>query len=346
MFALDLEDQPYLLACSGGGDSLALAHLLREQKYAFEVAYLDHGQGSSAQPFLEQLCAQWKVRFWWRRLHVQAWARRYGMSWEAAGRELRYAWLRRLAAGRGAQLLTAHTADDQAETVLLRILQGTTLSGLSAIEPAGRPLLGLRRTQLREYLRQSGQVWLEDPANEEPRFTRVALRQRIMPLLEELNSGVVGHLLALAQDAGELRRILACEKPLREMNRLEFEEWLHRSWRSLVPSPARWQREHARGIWQLIQGQDWGCLNLPGQSWAEWDGQRLALGLDDYPLPGPQWRYRQAGDTWKGRPLKECMRTWGMPRRLRDVVPLRAQGQEVLEIPGWTDGGVRAIVER
>lgn len=342
MFALELDQRAsYLLACSGGGDSLALAHLLREQNYSFEVAYLDHGQGQEAQKFLRQFCLQWDLRFWTRRLDVSAWSRRYRMSWEAAAREVRYAWLRRLARSRGVQLLTAHTADDQAETVLLRLLQGTTLSGLSAIDPDGRPLLSWRRKQLREYLGQLGQHWLEDPANRDARFLRVALRQRVMPILEELNGGVVEHLAQLAEDARELRHCLGRELGLADMNRLEFEEWLHSAWLSLVPRRARWQRQHAKEMWQLIQLPAWASLNLPGQCWAEWDGSRLYLGLDSYALPAPDWRYRQAGDRWQGRPLKEWMRRWGMPRRLRDTVPLRAHGSEVLEIPGWTDQQAR-----
>jgi len=322
--------QPVLVACSGGSDSLALLYLLREQGWRVEVGHLDHaGRPDSHRPadFLQELCAGWQVPFFRRRLHVDAWARRYGMSWEAAAREVRYGWLSRLAGQRGALLVTGHTLDDQAETVLMRLVQGCTLTGLAGVFPKGRPLLRLTRAELQAQLRERGVEWFEDPGNQDARFLRVRLRHEVMPLLKEFNAGVLRHLGQLADDAFELRAILQRPRALRCMSRLEFDEFLHDCWRQLGPPlGVRFQRWQAREIFEALPSQDWKSWNLPGNFWAEWDGRRLSLGraraLPDKAPPGCLWRFRQAGDRWLERPLKKLLPAWGVPRRARDQLPL------------------------
>lgn len=353
MFKLELQwpiDRPLLLACSGGSDSLALLYLLRSHPWPLEVAHLDHrGRPDSHLQTLRlnELCREFRLPFHSRRLRVGSWARRYHMSWEAAGRELRYLWLRKLAEQRGALLVTAHTADDQAETLLIRILRGCTLTGLAGIQPQGRPLLAYRRSQLRQYLQRLGVTWFEDPANSEEHFLRVAVRQRLLPLMEELNPKVVRNLNRLAQDA---RQLPPGPSRLEEMSRLQFEHWIHQQWLNLRPGPVPWSRCHAQEIYAAMASSNWRSWNLPGKIWAEWDGQRLALGLAQFPLPGPapeghRWRTRQAGDLWQGRLLKKILPAWGMPRQLRDRLPiLIKEPHQVVCVPGWSDDQERSGV--
>ena len=340
-------EQPILVACSGGSDSLALLYLLRESGRPLEVAHLDHAgrpESSDQAERLRKLCQDWNIPYHSRRLRVDCWARRYGMSWEAAARQLRYGWLQRLAQQRGALIVTGHTADDQAETVLMRMLQGCTLVGLAGIYPLGwrlaRPLLGWRRSQLRQELERRGLSWFEDPSNQDPRFLRVQLRQQVMPLLEGLNSGVVAHLAQLAQDALELRPVLARERPLKTMNRLEFEELIHRLWLQLQPpAGVRWSRLHAQRIFTVLADDQWQTWNLPGGIWAEWDGRRLALGrppaLPSPPSDALEWRFRRPGDQWLGRSLKKVFHDWRVPRRARFTLPLLVRPpHEVLAVLG------------
>ena len=343
--------QPVLVACSGGSDSLALLYLLREQGWPVEVGHLDHaGRPDSQRPadFLQELCTRWEVPFFRRRLHVDAWARRYRMSWEAAAREVRYAWLARLARQRGALLVTGHTLEDQAETVLMRLLQGCTLTGLAGVFPRGRPLLRHTREELQGQLRARGVDWFEDPGNQDSRFLRVRLRYEVLPLLKELNSGVLHHLSQLAEDALDLRAILRRPRALRCMSRLEFEEFLHDRWRELGPPPGvRFQRWQAREIFEALPSPGWKNWNLPGNFWAEWDGHRLSLGraraLPQTAPPGCLWRFRQAGDLWlvrqapdQQRSLKKMLPVCGVPRRARDQVPLLVRPpHQVLAVLGF-----------
>jgi tRNA(Ile)-lysidine synthase len=117
-----------------------------------------------------------------------------GEGLEARARRLRYGWLGRLAHERGARhLLVAHTADDQAETVLHRALRGTGVAGLSGMKSARRfidgvallrPLLGVRRRELRRFLVDRGRSWREDASNADPRFARALLRHEVLPRVE------------------------------------------------------------------------------------------------------------------------------------------------------------------
>lgn len=341
---------PVLVACSGGSDSLALLYLLREQGRRLQVAHIDHaGRPDSHQPadFLQQLCREWGIPFYRRRLRIERWARRYGMSWEAVARELRYHWLGRLAREQSALVVTAHTLDDQAETFLLRLVQGTTLSGLAGIHArtatVARPLLGWTRRQLQDELRARGVEWFEDPGNRDPRFPRVRLRHEVLPLLEQLNSGVSRHLAQLAQDAFELRELMRRPVELLQMGRLQFEEFLHDCWRELSPPPGvRFQRPQATEIYRALAQSGWRSWNLPGDFWAEWDGKRLSLGrprrLPKSAPPGCLWRFRQGGDRWQDRSLKKMLPAWGVPRRARDQVPLLVRPpHQVLAVLGFAE---------
>ena len=182
---------PLVLAISGGGDSVALAHLVRWSERRAVVAHLDHalrpGSGEDLL-FVRDLAQRLGFPFYGERVEVGRIARERGENLEALAREVRYAFLHRVAKEVGAKaILTAHTLDDQAETVLLKLLQGTA-RGLGIREKEGlvvRPLLPFTREALRAYLLALGEAWREDPTNQDLALDRNYLRLSVLPLILE-----------------------------------------------------------------------------------------------------------------------------------------------------------------
>ena len=194
-----------VVAVSGGVDSMTLLHLLRfggaARPPSLHAAHMDHRMraGSAADAdWLGEVCAGWGVKF---HLGVAA----APVRTEAEGRERRYAFLAEVAEdlGGGAPVLTGHTADDQAETVLFRIARGSGprgLGGIRAGNPPGpvRPLLPFRRAEVEAYAAAHEVPHREDPTNRDPRWTRNRIRHEILPLLEEAVPGAAAALAALA----------------------------------------------------------------------------------------------------------------------------------------------------
>jgi tRNA(Ile)-lysidine synthase len=214
---------PGAVAVSGGGDSIALMHLLagwakRTRRAAPVVVTVDHALRAGSASEARQ------VMRWARSAKLEAHLlRRTGplpkSDIEAVAREARYRLMGEWALKRGiAALYLGHTRDDQAETFLLRLMRGSGLDGLSAMRPHAphplphfrglslvRPLLTLERDALRSHLAARGLAWLDDPMNDEDRFARVRLR-KLIPALEEAGltrrriAGAAGH-LARAREA-------------------------------------------------------------------------------------------------------------------------------------------------
>ncbi|HET6746245.1 MAG TPA: tRNA lysidine(34) synthetase TilS [Candidatus Limnocylindria bacterium] len=210
-------DAPFVLAVSGGPDSTALLHgaarLMADGARAWKltVAHLDHGlrDGSATDAArVGEVAAGLGLAFRTSRTDIAALARDEGRSLEDAGRQARYRFLEDVAGGAGpdALIATAHTADDLAETILLRIVRGSGLRGLRGI-PARRgrvvrPLLAERRTGLREALDQAGISYLLDPTNDDPSYAeRNRIRSEVLPALERINPRAVDALLRLSANA-------------------------------------------------------------------------------------------------------------------------------------------------
>lgn len=159
--------------------------------------------------FVRELARSSGFEFLVSKEDVAAEAARNGWNLEDAARRLRYAYFNRLADGnRVTRIAVAHTADDQAETVLAHMIRGTGLAGLGGIHPAVgpivRPLLDFRRTELRQYLKSTGQTWREDLTNQDLRRTRARIRSQILPQLEvEFSPQIVPRLVELARLARE-----------------------------------------------------------------------------------------------------------------------------------------------
>lgn len=191
-----VRDATVLVACSGGGDSVALLaflHALRPTlNLELVVAHADHGLRPEAEAdaaFVRELCRTLDLELVEAGLDVRAQAAREGCGLETAARDLRWAWLRAEAQSTGATVVaTGHTLDDHTETVLLRLLRNGGTGALTPL-PARQglrwsPLVEARRLDLRTYLTRLGLPWREDATNAEG-FTP---RNRLRPLLEPLRA--------------------------------------------------------------------------------------------------------------------------------------------------------------
>jgi tRNA(Ile)-lysidine synthase len=198
---------------SGGADSVALVRILRElseqQGMRLAVLHFNHGlrgaDSESDEQFVASVAADLHLPYFCGREDVAAMARAKHWNLEDAGRRLRYAFFGSLVReGRIDRVAVAHTADDQAETVLARILRGTGPRGLAAIYPVNghvvRPLLEVRRAELREYLGNLGQRWREDASNYDRSRLRARLRHEVLPILERDIQPAIVHQLARLAD--------------------------------------------------------------------------------------------------------------------------------------------------
>lgn len=192
------------------------------------AAHVNHGlrgeESDADEEFVREVCARYDLELIVHRLE-QSFA---GAGLEERAREARYELLTQTAEARGARfVVVAHTADDQAETILHHVLRGTGLTGLAgmskfrSLSPAVtlvRPLLGVRRQTLRDYLAALGQDFREDSSNADTLFTRNRLRHELLPhLAEQYNPSVIDALVRLGQLAAESRTIVEAHlEPLLE----------------------------------------------------------------------------------------------------------------------------------
>jgi tRNA(Ile)-lysidine synthase len=207
-------------ALSGGADSVALLHALvtagRQRGVRVIAAHLDHQlraeSGRDAQ-FCRELCDRLDVPLRTARADVSGRAARAHVGIEQAARDERREFLRRVQTETGAVAIAlAHTRDDQAETVLLRLLRGSGRVGLGAMRARTRhlmrPLLGVSRADVHAYLRAHRLEWREDPSNQDLRFARNRVRHELIPYLESRFNPRVRETLArsagLLADEGDL----------------------------------------------------------------------------------------------------------------------------------------------
>lgn len=215
-----------LIACSGGPDSLALIQVLLalREKYRLHLAvgHFEHGIRGAASledaAFVRVFCQRQGLAFYLAAADVPAYSRQHHLSLETAARMLRYRFLRATARklGAGTLIATAHQADDQAETVLMRILRGTGVDGLAGIQPRTadiiRPLLCVPRAEIEAYCQQQGLQPRYDATNAVPDCTRNRLRLMLLPQLgREYNPDIAASLCRLAAIAAEESDFLAGE---------------------------------------------------------------------------------------------------------------------------------------
>lgn len=289
-----LEYTPGVVAVSGGPDSMAFAHLCVELLRAGRLprlilAHVNHllrGDESDAdERFVQQLPALWQMaddaRLQCRttRIDVAGIAAAQRDNLENTARQERYGWLTQVAHDTGAAwIATGHSADDQAETVLFRLIRGSGVLGLGGMaerRPVGngvwliRPLLTTRRQTLLDYLCERKLPYRVDSSNRDLSFTRNRLRLELLPMLEaHFNPGVVDALCRLADQAQELSAEIAAQA-----DRLRAVAELPRAGAVLVFNAIRLQdasgnlvREMFRMIWQR-EGWPMGDMDFERWHW-------------------------------------------------------------------------------
>ncbi len=226
------QGETVVVACSGGADSTALLRALHEISTAHEgaawklhVAHFNHGlrgrEADADEDFVRRLAERLKLPFHGGRGDVRKLKEREHLSLEEAARKARYLWLTETAIGVSAQKIAlGHTLDDQAETILHRILRGTGLRGLRGISAirrlsrkhdlfAVRPLIESERGELEAYLKEREQPYRTDSSNRDVSLTRNRLRHVLIPAIEkDFNPRVKMALVKLGQTAGSFYLLL------------------------------------------------------------------------------------------------------------------------------------------
>ena len=343
---------PLVLAVSGGGDSVALALLTRRAGREAVVAHLDHGlrpESREDAAFVRELAGRLGFPAVVERVDVARIARERGENLEAVARELRYAFLARVARRFGARcVLTAHTADDQAETVLYQLFTGTARApGIRRSRGAvKRPLLFARRSELRAYLEAQGFSWREDRTNQDLKRDRAYLRHQVLPRVEARFPQAVAALGRFA-----------------EVRQTE-EDWLEAESRALLfsdprypvpnyralplqnaPAPLRERalrqvleaaglRPEARHLGALERALSGGKEVLPGGTIARgYQGTLFLIPKELSAQSPPQGLtpcpYRKDLKLKGGGRLAEFFRRRGVPPELRRLWPLACEGERV-----------------
>lgn len=210
------ENRKICVALSGGADSVCLLHFFytHAQNYSITLSAVtcEHGiRGESSLAdlaFVEKLCKEWHVPLRVFRANVPDMAKAAGIGLEEAGRNFRYACFDAVRQGQdGADFVaTAHHKDDLVETVLFRLIRGTSLGGLNVFPERNgiiRPLSDVTRAQIMEYVRQNSLPYVTDESNTDESYTRNFLRHTAIPTLEQAVNGAGEHLAEFAERAAQ-----------------------------------------------------------------------------------------------------------------------------------------------
>ncbi|MFN3597170.1 MAG: tRNA lysidine(34) synthetase TilS [Rubricoccaceae bacterium] len=352
---------PLLAAVSGGLDSVALAHTLAALGWPATLAHVHHhlrGEAADADAaFVEALAARLGCPF----VRLDAPLRGDGNRQDEA-RRLRYAALAEAAAARGlAAVATAHTASDQAETLLLHLVRGTGAQGLAGMPPARvlapgvalvRPLLGLGRSALAEAARAEGWDWREDASNASAAYRRNRLRHDVLPLLEAEGGPGVAERIARAAEA--VRGLLAALEasspdadaarlPLADVEGLPPAARRARLAAALAAQGLARRRADVARLEALLDAQPGRRAVLAGAVvWREREGLRFVLGPPGARLPGDaRWPVAVPGRTDTPAGVLEAELLEAAPDAGRDprvvVVDAAALARPLVLRP-WRDG--------
>jgi tRNA(Ile)-lysidine synthase len=297
-----------LVAVSGGPDSVGLlavlGHLRRRCALTLVAAHVNHGLRGAQARRDEECAARAATRLGVPFVRADLGGElRPGPNLEERAREARYRALHRLATASGCtKIATGHTRDDQAETILLRLLRGAGTGGLAGIQPRRddgvvRPLLDCRRADVEAAVRGLGLEFRRDRMNDDPRFLRTQVRRRVLPLLAELNPNIVDTLARTAAIESASRQIVAAfvERTLRAVTRAGTQDL---DVRLLLAVPAAWRghvlrrwlagagagvrgigARHVAAVERLVEpGAAGRVVELPGGRRVRRRGGRLLLG--------------------------------------------------------------------
>ena len=188
-----------IVGLSGGADSTALLKVLLTLGYRCTAVHCNfHLRGAESdrdQQFVTELCSRLGIRLEVCHYDTESYARQHGISIEMAARELRYADFNRIMQEQQASAVCiAHHRDDSVETLLLNLIRGTGLRGLTGIKPVNgniiRPLLCVSRTEIEQWLTETGQPYVTDSTNLETDYTRNKIRNQLLPLMRTINPDV------------------------------------------------------------------------------------------------------------------------------------------------------------
>ena len=223
--SLFTQNDPVLLAVSGGIDSVVMTHLFTQSSYRFAIAHVNFGlrgeESDEDERWIAALADDYKVAFHTRRVATNEYADSHGISTQMAARALRYVWFEEVRKEHWySYVATAHHQDDQLETTLLNLCQGTGIAGLRGMLARRgtlvRPMLFTHRARVEGYAREHGLMWREDRSNASDAYRRNRVRHHVIPQLQRINP----NLLTTYQLTQE--RLLATEQLLRdEVKRVE-----------------------------------------------------------------------------------------------------------------------------
>lgn len=207
----------YIVALSGGADSVALLLLLKEGGFNVHAAHcnflLRGSESDRDEAFCVDLCRQLGVELHRAHFATREYAEAHKVSVEMAARELRYSWFEQLRKDIGAVgICVAHHRDDSVETVLLNMIRGTGLRGLTGIQPRNgyvlRPLLCVSRDEIEHFLAKRGQKYVIDSTNLETDVKRNKVRLQVLPLLRTLNPAVSDNIQRMVENVAEAQIVL------------------------------------------------------------------------------------------------------------------------------------------
>ena len=224
----------YLVALSGGADSVALLLLLKEAGFNVHAAHcnfcLRGAESDRDEAFCVSLCQQLDIELHRAHFSTRMYAELHKVSIEMAARELRYRWFEQLREDMGAAgVCVAHHRDDSVETVLLNLVRGTGLRGMTGIQPRNgsilRPLLCVSRAEIEAFLSERRQKYVTDSTNLETDVLRNKIRLQVLPLLRELNPAVSDNIQRTAENLVEAQEVLdATLTNYKDSNVLELRE--------------------------------------------------------------------------------------------------------------------------
>lgn len=342
-----------VLGVSGGADSVALLHAIhmintaRNHPWKLHVGHLHHGIRAGAADedaqFVRDLATSLALPVTIEQVDVPGLAKARQISIEEAAREARYAYLERLCLHTESRhILLAHHADDNAETVLHRVLRGTGLRGLAGIAPVRllspdsdirvvRPLLKFRKQEILDFLRQRGLPWREDHTNTQTSLTRNRIRHEVLPLLEtKINKQVKEALLRLAEQARATDAYLSetaqrtletlvisrndCEltvnlPALLKRSRVIQAELVRQAFLWLRVGEQSIDRRHVMAVLRLVeQGRSNKRINLPGRLTVSRSYDRLTFSLPTG--QGPSEEFTEVSVKVPGRTILRRRKVW------------------------------------
>lgn len=214
------QNRHYLLAVSGGVDSVVMLHCFQTAGLSFDVAHCNfqlRGEVSDVdEVFMKEVTARLGIKFHSQRFDTAAIAKEQGISTQMAARDLRYEWFQELMSnGKLDFIATAHHRNDHAETVLFNLVKGTGIAGLHGIRPIKdqlvRPMMAFNRDEIELFAKEQSIQWREDASNQSNKYSRNLIRNEVMPLLKQINPSVERSVWQSSQRISQVESWLADE---------------------------------------------------------------------------------------------------------------------------------------